>query len=103
LAQIAAIAGLISIVAQASFYAYEAAQTVLDIIRKIIPYRNYTLQYNSHAFYNTFRNVVNNDATSIGVKPSIIRTSTGKYSALYSRTNEIVCIDSAVPRCFLQG
>lgn len=79
LLRIEAIATLLATIAQATFYAYESAQIVLDIIRKIIPYRDYTLQYNSHAFYNTFRSVVNNDATSIGVKPSIIRTATGKY------------------------
>lgn len=79
LKQLAEIANLILTIADLSFYAYEAAQTVLDIIRKLIPFKDYVLQYNSHAFYNTYRSIVNNSATSIGVKPSIIRLSNGKY------------------------
>lgn len=39
------------------YFALQTAQKVLDIIAEASPYEQYALQYDSHAFFNTYKNV----------------------------------------------
>jgi len=57
------------------YYFYQATEQVLEIIYKIISYRNYVLQYNSHGFYNTHGQVLNTNVP-IGTNPSFNRVIT---------------------------
>jgi hypothetical protein len=72
IAQIVAIATAIG---TGTFYFYQATQQMIEIIRKMVPFRNYVLQYNSHGFYNSHGNVTNTNVPS-GVRPSFNRTLT---------------------------
>jgi len=58
---------------QAYYYFYQATDQLLEVIYKIISYRNYVVQYNSHGFYKNHGPVVNANVPS-GVLPSINRT-----------------------------
>jgi hypothetical protein len=58
---------------QGYYYFYQATDQLLEIIYKIISYRNYVVQYNSHGFYKNHGPVVNANVPS-GVLPSINRT-----------------------------
>lgn len=77
-ATLASIANLVGTLAQGTFYFYQATQQVIEIIRKLIPYRNYVIQFNSHGFYNSFTSVTNN-STPLGIRPSINRGVFAKY------------------------
>jgi hypothetical protein len=70
-----AILSIAAIVTTTSFYWYQATQQLIEIIRKLIPYRNYVLQYNSHGFYNTHGQVSNTNVP-LGVNPSFNRAIT---------------------------
>ena len=72
------IINLVSTIANAAFYAYEATQQVIEIIRTLIPFRNYVLQFNSHGFYNSF-GTLTNAGTPPGFKPSFTRNILAKY------------------------
>lgn len=74
----AAIVGVISTIINATFYFYQGTQQLIEIIRTLIPYRNYVLQFNSHGFYNSF-NTVTNSNTPGGFKPSFTRSIVAKY------------------------
>ena len=50
----------------------QSLQSMLDIIYNIIDYKDHVVQLNSHAFYNSFSNVVNSETPSL-LKPSITR------------------------------
>jgi hypothetical protein len=50
----------------------QTLQELLDILYGLIKYRDYVVQLNSHAFYNSFDNVVNPDVPG-SLQPSIIR------------------------------
>lgn len=69
---------LISLIINGTFYAYEATQQVIEIIRTLIPFRNYVLQFNSHGFYNSF-GTLTNAGTPPGFKPSFTRGIVAKY------------------------
>jgi hypothetical protein len=70
---IAAIASTVATVISGAFYFYEATAQMIEIFRKMIPYKNYVLQYNSHGFYNSHGNVKNTNVP-VGVQPSFNRT-----------------------------
>jgi len=55
------------------YYFYQAIEQILEIIYKIISYRNYVIQYNSHGFYNSHGNIVNTNVP-IGINKSFNRT-----------------------------
>lgn len=64
---------LIITLTQGYYYFYQATDQLLEVIYKIISYRNYVIQYNSHGFYKDQGPVVNANVPS-GVQPSINRT-----------------------------
>lgn len=70
---LATIAAIATTVVTGVFYFYEATSQMIEIFRKMIPYKNYVLQYNSHGFYNSHGNVTNTNVP-VGVKPSFNRT-----------------------------
>ena len=79
---LATIAKYISLVAGFTTYFYEALETLLDIWYKIIPLRDYVLQFDSHAFYNTFAKVINNSVPNVITNVSINRKLiTSKYTS----------------------
>jgi len=61
------IVDLITMASQFVTFFYEALETVLDIWYKIIPFRDYVLQSNSHAFYNSFDKITNTNSLPSGV------------------------------------
>jgi hypothetical protein len=72
---LATIASIAVTVGTGVFYFYEATSQMIEIFRKMIPYKNYVLQYNSHGFYNSHGNITNTNVPS-GVQPSFNRTLT---------------------------
>jgi hypothetical protein len=64
---------LIVTLTQGYYYFYQATDQLLEIIYKIISYRNYVIQYNSHGFYKDHGPVVNTNVPT-GILPSINRT-----------------------------
>jgi hypothetical protein len=73
LATIGNIVTAVTNITTAAFYWYQATQQLIEIIRKLIPYRNYVVQYNSHGFYNSHGNVTNTNLPT-GINPSFNRT-----------------------------
>ena len=73
LSTVAQIAALTVAISTGVFYFYQATSEMIEIIRKMVPYRNYVVQYNSHGFYNSHGNVTNTSVPS-GVQPSFNRT-----------------------------
>jgi hypothetical protein len=70
-----------SIVANGLFYFYQGMDVFLDIMYKIVPFRDYVAQFNSHAFYNNFAKVTNSNIPSTVLNPSISRTLSSKYTS----------------------
>ena len=68
----AAIAAAAVVVAQSVYYMGVGMDQSLSIIYKMVKYRDYALQYNSHGFYHSYSGVVNN-AVPAGVAKSIRR------------------------------
>ncbi len=64
---------IIEIASKFTTYLYEGMSTVLDIIYRAVQYRDYVIQFNSHAFYNNFIKVVNNNKPVSVTNPSITR------------------------------
>lgn len=64
--------GILGFIVSYVYITAEAWQKVIEIIKKFLPYRDYVLQYNSHAFYNQYFRV-NNNSVPLGVKPSFRR------------------------------
>ena len=76
------IAGLIGSISSFVFYVYEGVNTMLDIIYKIIPFTDYVLQFNSHAFYNSYSNVFSKSKPLTVSNPSISRSiKSSKYTS----------------------
>lgn len=69
---LATIAGFAQIALNAAIYIGRGFDEALDIIYKIIPYRNYILQYNSHGFYKNSSSV-NNTQVPLGINHSFTR------------------------------
>jgi len=69
---LATILGYLQIAAEGIYYFSQAVDQMLEIIYKVIGFRNYVLQYNSHGIYNTYQAVTNSNVPT-GVNPSIVR------------------------------
>lgn len=63
---------IIEAAVQAEMTFIQSLQTMIDIIYNVINYNDYVVQLNSHAFYNSYSNVVNTNTPSL-LKPSITR------------------------------
>jgi len=74
----AQVVALIGAITSGIFYFYQGVDVMLDILYKLVPYRDYVFQFDSHAFYNNFAKVTNPQAPVIN--KSITRSiSSSKY------------------------
>lgn len=69
------VAAVAVVVAQGVYFMGQGMSVTLDIIYKIVKFRNYTLQYNSHGFYEKY-SAVTNSSVPAGVAPSFRRLLT---------------------------
>jgi hypothetical protein len=69
---IAMLATLYTAISAANTVFSETLQKLIDILYSLIKYRDYVVQLNSHAFYNSFSSVANTNVPSLS-EPSIIR------------------------------
>jgi hypothetical protein len=80
-------------IATGIMYFYQAWDTMLDIIYKLVPYRDYVLQFNSHAFYNSYAQLTNSNVPATVLNKSISRKVSSKYTSSgvqdFNATNRI--------------
>lgn len=69
---LSAIAAVAIMVAQSVYYVGAGMNQVLDVLYKMVKFRDYALQYNSHGFYHSYSNVSNGGAP-IDVAKSVRR------------------------------
>ncbi len=58
------VAGIVQFALQLAFWIPKGMSVVLDLIRNLANYRDYTLQYNSHGFYGNYAAITNSSIPS---------------------------------------